>query len=541
MAAHDEHVDIDFGVLEGDDGHDTDDEFGSQSTLIPVCDFFRAGHCRKGNFCDFSHDPLRVDAHAEACDPLRTVTDDAAALDLNELERIRKYSRRPLVHVIVLLASNKPVVKYTEDLCAWITAAGMDVALQTRYDYHWCRQAAAAPWTHEAQSQFNIEPSHLANLLTHSHGDFTVVIGNRNAERRSLQIKHKGVLLEMDRTTFRRRVWDSWPQNDIKYWNAISALTDVELSALLTAYTSLDKSHTVTQHFNHDAMQLITMWHQMGIPPPGIVVYNTPFFYDQLVHVHKMAADFHLTLRHAYGMVTTMLHARPMAPLKNSTGTMKLADYKPLNDISAANTIAPLLQSRLANYLHGLMYTIESACCAVDCIAPTGFWTPYYHQHLATWNPGTLGNVATTAAPESALQLPLVPPQLEPSAAAPQPREDAWVDTAAAASEYDADAMEPLPRHLLLLSMSDDLDAAHAMQWIPVRKRPLNKAQVVLPPSPGDIPVCISPLLRKASAWAPLVASTAPAGRFKSGTALQRAEYEAIARIWNNDTTGNRH
>lgn len=91
--------------------------------------------------------------------------------------------RRPLLQVVVLFASDSRVLSYSRNLMARVLDAGIDVFLHTDLPEVGLGDAAAAA----GGLMQHIKPEHLSTIISASHADFLIVIGDRNMRNDSVQ------------------------------------------------------------------------------------------------------------------------------------------------------------------------------------------------------------------------------------------------------------------------------------------------------------------------------------------------------------------
>jgi hypothetical protein len=141
-----------------------------------------------------------------------------------------RYGRRPLLHVIVLFATNAPVLAYAHAVAEQFLAFGMDVMVQATRTPADAGTAPARPW-------HAIDPARdLAALLVGTHADYVVVVGDRDMRARQVRTTRKRALVALSVDTLQKQVWKGWPTNPHKNWARILALTDVQLDALTEQY-----------------------------------------------------------------------------------------------------------------------------------------------------------------------------------------------------------------------------------------------------------------------------------------------------------------
>jgi hypothetical protein len=133
-------------------------------------------------------------------------------------------------------------------------ANGIDVFLQTSYGT-------------QTKRHKDIKTSHLAELVSLSHSDFFVVIGDKNMKQMSCQAKRKGKLVEMKVEEVISLIWNSWPQNIQKVAFKIAGLNSLQIETLLKQYCgyvytkSLDQFQSVYDApvFNPDELEKCTI------------------------------------------------------------------------------------------------------------------------------------------------------------------------------------------------------------------------------------------------------------------------------------------
>jgi len=91
--------------------------------------------------------------------------------------------RRPLLQIVVLFASDSRVLSYSRNLVARVLDAGIDVFLHTDLPEVGLGDAAAAA----GGMMQHIKPEHLSTIISASHADFLIVIGDRNMRNDSVQ------------------------------------------------------------------------------------------------------------------------------------------------------------------------------------------------------------------------------------------------------------------------------------------------------------------------------------------------------------------
>lgn len=179
------------------------------------CRYFKWGTCKLGDQCRFLHNSavttktidLRKSGEQISLNSsngnlrnsgeIANVGSDFGNLNINPIppEVQYRYSRRPLLHVIVLYAGDLRVLRYSKELQNLFLDNGIDVYLQTKTD----------------DDQY-IKTENLAEIITNSKADYVVVIGDRNMKNKSCQTKKKGKLVETQVDETINFIWGEWAE-----------------------------------------------------------------------------------------------------------------------------------------------------------------------------------------------------------------------------------------------------------------------------------------------------------------------------------------
>mmetsp|Transcript_8912 Transcript_8912/g.26756 ORF Transcript_8912/g.26756 Transcript_8912/m.26756 type:complete len:766 (-) Transcript_8912:334-2631(-) len=117
---------------------------------------------------------------------------------INELTRIPKMVRRPLLHALVLFASDPKVMKYAQEVQMSFISSKIDVFLQTEVS--------------DGTTSQLVKPEHLSDIIATSRADYLIVLGDRNMRNRSCQAKEGGRLVEMSVDARAASILSSWEE-----------------------------------------------------------------------------------------------------------------------------------------------------------------------------------------------------------------------------------------------------------------------------------------------------------------------------------------
>lgn len=253
------------------------------------------------------------------------------------VRQVVRGGRRPLLHIVVLYATLNPgTLAYVNKVAKRFTECGIDVVIQTT------PTPSSGPPPRPKTRAPDITADHMASIIVSSHADDLIVIGDRNVKNRSVHSKRKKHLAEMFVPDVQLLIWKSWPQNPGKLWDRIVALTDEELTMLVTQFT--------------------------GLKLPRREVRSCAA-HRQLVTAYAKIA--------ALERAPTVLERDPKKDKDVPPGRIRTLEYHPNARVTPAITIAPLLQARLLYHLYTHMNDIELEI----------FCDPYIQQHLLDWSP----------------------------------------------------------------------------------------------------------------------------------------------------------
>lgn len=140
------------------------------------------------------------------------------------VEQIIKYGRRPLLHIIVMYATNKAVRAYAFGVSETFMASGIDVHVQTTL-----RSDGLGG---------NVETRHMSELIATSHADFVVMVGDRNMKHNTVHRERKETLAEVRVADMQGHIWKNWPQNPLKNYERIRDIAHADLDPFVLQYTN---------------------------------------------------------------------------------------------------------------------------------------------------------------------------------------------------------------------------------------------------------------------------------------------------------------
>jgi len=98
----------------------------------------------------------------------------------------RRVPRRPFLHMVVLFGNDPRVMNYAQGIMQQFLNAGIDT---------WLHSAVYA--NNNSRQLVDIKPEHLVSVITSSHADHLIVIGDRNMKNNTCQGRHQGKLIEL--------------------------------------------------------------------------------------------------------------------------------------------------------------------------------------------------------------------------------------------------------------------------------------------------------------------------------------------------------
>lgn len=113
--------------------------------------------------------------------------------------------RRPLLQVVVLFAADARVAAYASRITHKFLDAGVDVYLQADLT----ESGLGVPGSPAPQY---IKPSDLSSVIAASHGDFLIVLGDKNVKNETCQARQAGRLVERKVDESLVSVLESWAQ-----------------------------------------------------------------------------------------------------------------------------------------------------------------------------------------------------------------------------------------------------------------------------------------------------------------------------------------
>lgn len=89
--------------------------------------------------------------------------------NLNYVDQVLRAGRRPLLHLVVIYASNQKVMEYAQKTIEVFLRGGIDTYVQT-----------TSPIINNKTTTRDIESQHLAEIITSSRADFLIVTGQNS-------------------------------------------------------------------------------------------------------------------------------------------------------------------------------------------------------------------------------------------------------------------------------------------------------------------------------------------------------------------------
>ena len=132
------------------------------------------------------------------------------------LIKIIQSGRAPLIHLIVIYRLNKRAVEYTEHISQVFIKAGIDVYLQ------------------QSINGRTITPEDISGILVASPGDYTAVVGIRDAVNQTLHLKKSGRLVGKKVNKTIQYIHRHWRIADLPQIDKLSPSDLEKLSALYT-------------------------------------------------------------------------------------------------------------------------------------------------------------------------------------------------------------------------------------------------------------------------------------------------------------------
>jgi hypothetical protein len=280
------------------------------------------------------------------------------------IRQVRHFGRRPLLQVLVLIATNRKVLAYAREVCEVFLARGVDVCLQTTID--------GSEVDLKEHSKVEVMTEHLGDIISNTKADFLIVVGDRNQARQTIQAKCKSRIVEMGIGEMLVVIWKSWPQNPLRNYDRIQSLTDEQRSELVYYYTGLQSVEKQVLALSATTDALLA-----GCGALSQAFENTS------IRLHRQLHMAHETL------------ATKLTPvqgnLEMSRGRMMPYSYEPdgIRDLTNG-TIHFYLRYALVTYLLDKMTTVEESCACFDDSS-----LPLWHQYFGQQHP-----VVRTTIPE---------------------------------------------------------------------------------------------------------------------------------------------
>ena len=172
----------------------------------------------------------------------------------------------------------------------------------------------------------------MASIIIATHADFLVVVGDRNQRNGTIHSKRQSKLVEMDPSAMRLLIWKSWPQNPLKTWARIEALTASQLDVILGRYVELDDLGDRLAVLAKASARLANK-HARGEPTAA-----------DWLKFERTAVALHEESVAAYARVAG-LHRGPLRT-EGTAAALQPLSYRPNDEHIPHNTITPWLQRR---------------------------------------------------------------------------------------------------------------------------------------------------------------------------------------------------